>query len=187
LAAISGLVSFLIFFLLWGLRARNARNVDELVGLASLSPSARKHPLLVLRAVDDEASLVLAAAADANTSTLSPTERIRLLMAARTDASSSMTKTTGGTFAAVVLVVNSRISLGKASPRSAARMRSAGLAEERNESSFLGLPDTLFPRVKFERPIGAPQGLGLGNAGRKLARSVTSHRARNAIGPGAIC
>jgi hypothetical protein len=66
LAAISGLVSFLIFFLLWGLRARNARNVDELVGLASLSPSARKHPLLVLRAVDDEASLVLAAAAIGN-------------------------------------------------------------------------------------------------------------------------
>jgi hypothetical protein len=106
--------------------------------------------------------------ADANTSTLSPTERIRLLMAARTDASSSMTKTAGGTFAAVVLVVNSRISLGKASTRSAARMRSAGLAEERNESSFLGLPDTLFPRVKFERPNGAPQGLGLGNAGAQI-------------------
>jgi hypothetical protein len=34
-----------------------------------------------------------------------------------------MTKTAGGTFAAVVLVVNSRISLGKASPRSAAKMR----------------------------------------------------------------
>src|SRR5580704_15106111 len=43
--------------------------------------------------------------ADANTSTLSPTERIKLLRAARTDASSSMTKTTGGTFAAVGLGV----------------------------------------------------------------------------------
>jgi hypothetical protein len=32
------------------------------VGLTSLSSSVRKHPLLVLRAVDDEASLVLAAA-----------------------------------------------------------------------------------------------------------------------------
>jgi hypothetical protein len=42
---------------------------------------------------------------DANTSTLSPTERIKLLRAARTDASSSMTKTTGGTFAAVGLGV----------------------------------------------------------------------------------
>ena len=39
--------------------------------------------------------------ADANTSTLSPTERAKLLRAARTDASSSMTKTTGRTFAAV--------------------------------------------------------------------------------------
>ena len=45
--------------------------------------------------------------ADANASALSPTERIKLLMAARTDASSSMMKTTGGTFAAVVVgVVN---------------------------------------------------------------------------------
>src|SRR4029077_18298098 len=43
--------------------------------------------------------------ADANTSTLNPTERTKLLRAARTDASSSMTKTTGGTFAAVGLGV----------------------------------------------------------------------------------
>jgi hypothetical protein len=49
----------LLFF---RLRARNTRKVDELVGLTSLSSSVRKHPLLVLRAVDDEASLALAAA-----------------------------------------------------------------------------------------------------------------------------
>src|SRR4249919_370342 len=38
---------------------------------------------------------------DANTSTFSPTERTKLLRAARTDASSSMTKTMGRTFTAV--------------------------------------------------------------------------------------
>jgi hypothetical protein len=36
------------------------------VGLTSLSPSVRKHPLLVLRAVDDEAALTLAAATIGN-------------------------------------------------------------------------------------------------------------------------
>jgi hypothetical protein len=58
-----GLVTFLLFF---RLRARNTRTVDELVGLTSLSSSVRKHPLLVLRAVDDEASLALAAATIGN-------------------------------------------------------------------------------------------------------------------------
>jgi hypothetical protein len=47
-------------------RAFDTAKVVELVGLTSLSPSVRKHPLLVLRAVDDEASLVLAAAAIGN-------------------------------------------------------------------------------------------------------------------------
>jgi hypothetical protein len=42
---------------------------------------------------------------DWNTSTVSPTERTKLLRAARTDASSSMTKTMGGAFAAVGLDV----------------------------------------------------------------------------------
>jgi hypothetical protein len=59
-------VCLLPFLLLPGLRARNTRKVDELVGLTSLSPSVRKHPLLVLRALDDEASLALAAATIGN-------------------------------------------------------------------------------------------------------------------------
>jgi len=63
---IVGLVSLVTFFLFFRLRARNTRKVDELVGLTSLSSSVRKHPLLVLRAVDDEASLALAAAAIGN-------------------------------------------------------------------------------------------------------------------------
>jgi hypothetical protein len=60
------LVCSLLFLLLFGLRVRNTRKVDELVGLTSLSPAVRKHPLLVLRALDDEASLALAAAAISN-------------------------------------------------------------------------------------------------------------------------
>jgi hypothetical protein len=52
--------------LLYILRARTTRKVDMLVGLTSLSPSVRKHPLFVLRAVDDEAALALAAAAIGN-------------------------------------------------------------------------------------------------------------------------
>ena len=63
---IVGLVSLVTFFLFFRLRARNTRKVDELVGLTSLSSSVRKHPLLVLRAVDDEASLALAAATIGN-------------------------------------------------------------------------------------------------------------------------
>src|SRR5258708_11469269 len=63
---IVGLVGLLTFFLFFELRARNTRKVDELVGLTSLSPSVRKHPLLVLRAVDDEAALTLAAATIGN-------------------------------------------------------------------------------------------------------------------------
>ena len=63
IAALGGLLPFLLLF---GLRARSSRKVDELVGLTALSPSVRKHPLLVLRAVDDEASLTLAAAAIGN-------------------------------------------------------------------------------------------------------------------------
>ena len=43
--------------------------------------------------------------ADANTSTLSPTERIKLLRAARIDASSSMTKTIGGIFSACRMLI----------------------------------------------------------------------------------
>ena len=65
-SVIAGLVGALPFLLLYGLRARTPKKVDELVGLTSLSPSVRKHPLLVLRAVDDEASLLLAAAAIGN-------------------------------------------------------------------------------------------------------------------------
>jgi hypothetical protein len=60
------LVCVLFFMLFFRLRARNTRTVDELVGLTSLSPSVRKHPLLVLRAVDDEAALTLAAATIGN-------------------------------------------------------------------------------------------------------------------------
>jgi hypothetical protein len=61
------MLAFLLpFLLLFGLRARNTRKVDELAGLTSLSPSVRKHPLLVLRALDDEASLALAAATIGN-------------------------------------------------------------------------------------------------------------------------
>jgi hypothetical protein len=60
------LVCGLPFMLFFRLRARNTRAVDELVGLTSLSPSVRKHPLLVLRAVDDEAALTLAAATIGN-------------------------------------------------------------------------------------------------------------------------
>ena len=55
-------------FVLWlrRWRTKNAAKVDELVGLTSISPHIRKHPTLVLRAVDDEASLTLAAAAIGN-------------------------------------------------------------------------------------------------------------------------
>jgi hypothetical protein len=63
---IVALVCGLPFMLFFRLRARNTRTVDELVGLTSLSPSVRKHPLLVLRAVDDEAALTLAAATIGN-------------------------------------------------------------------------------------------------------------------------
>jgi hypothetical protein len=63
---IVGLVGAFTFFLFFQLRDRNTRKVDELVGLTSLSPSVRKHPLLVLRAVDDEAALTLAAATIGN-------------------------------------------------------------------------------------------------------------------------
>jgi len=63
---IVALVCLLTFLLFFRLRARNTRKVDELVGLTSLSSSVRKHPLLVLRAVDDEASLALAAATIGN-------------------------------------------------------------------------------------------------------------------------
>jgi hypothetical protein len=47
-------------------RTWRAAKVDELVRLTSLCPSVRRHPILVFRAVDDEASLVLAFAAIAN-------------------------------------------------------------------------------------------------------------------------
>ncbi len=66
LGYIVSFVPLLLWFLLHGLRARDTAKVDELVGLTSLSPSVRTHPLLVLRALDDEASLVLAAAAIGN-------------------------------------------------------------------------------------------------------------------------
>jgi hypothetical protein len=65
---IVGLVCLVTYFLFFRLRARNTQRVEELVGLTSLSSSVRKHPLLVLRAVDDEASLTLAAAAIGNRS-----------------------------------------------------------------------------------------------------------------------
>ena len=63
---IAGLLGLVTIYLFFRLRERNPRKVDELVGLTSLSPSVRKHPLLVLRALDDEASLTLAAAAIGN-------------------------------------------------------------------------------------------------------------------------
>jgi hypothetical protein len=63
---IAGLLGLVTIYLFFRLRERNSRKVDELVGLTSLSPSVRKHPLLVLRALDDEASLTLAAAAIGN-------------------------------------------------------------------------------------------------------------------------
>ena len=63
---IVGLLCLLPYPLFSRLRTRNTRKVDELVGLTSLSPSVRKYPLLVLRALDDEASLALAAAAIGN-------------------------------------------------------------------------------------------------------------------------
>jgi hypothetical protein len=66
LSLIGGVFPLLVMLLFRGLRASNPARVDELVGLTSLSPSVRKHPLLVLRAVDDEASLTLSAAAIGN-------------------------------------------------------------------------------------------------------------------------
>ena len=65
-AMIGPLGCTLPYFLVAGLRARNTRKLDELVRLTSLSPFVRKHPLLVLRAPDDEASLALAAATIGN-------------------------------------------------------------------------------------------------------------------------
>jgi hypothetical protein len=55
-------------FVLWirRWRVKNAAKVGELVELTSLSPRIRKHPILVLRAADDEASLSLGAAAIGN-------------------------------------------------------------------------------------------------------------------------
>jgi len=62
---------FLVFALLfrplvstWG--AKRSAKIDELCKLTSLSSSIRRHPLLILRALDDEASLVLAAGAIGN-------------------------------------------------------------------------------------------------------------------------
>jgi hypothetical protein len=46
--------------------ANRALKADELVRLTSLSASIRRCPLLILRALDDEASLSLAAAAIGN-------------------------------------------------------------------------------------------------------------------------
>jgi hypothetical protein len=57
-------VPFLVWLGKW--RNKNTAKVDELVERTSLSPCVRKHPILVLRAVDDEASLSLAAAAIGN-------------------------------------------------------------------------------------------------------------------------
>lgn len=56
------IVNALIFLLYF----RSNPKVQNLVRLTSLSSSVRKHPLLILRAVDDEASLSLAAAAIGN-------------------------------------------------------------------------------------------------------------------------
>ena len=64
---IVGPISMVLAALLFRLLYRAMRiEVDELVKLTSLSSSVRKHPLLILRAVDDEASLSLAAAAIGN-------------------------------------------------------------------------------------------------------------------------
>jgi hypothetical protein len=64
---IPGFISSPILVALSFLLYRAVRiKVAELVKLTSLSPSVRKHPLLILRAVDDEASLSLAAAAIGN-------------------------------------------------------------------------------------------------------------------------
>jgi hypothetical protein len=65
-----GYVLAFVPLILWPLFRRflawRTAKVDELVRLTSLGPSVRKHPILVLRAVDDEASLVLAFAAIGN-------------------------------------------------------------------------------------------------------------------------
>src|SRR4051794_9707379 len=66
LSIIAGLICILPYSLMSRLRALNNRTTDDLVGLTSTSSSARQHPLLVLRAPDDEASLALAAAAISN-------------------------------------------------------------------------------------------------------------------------
>jgi hypothetical protein len=64
---ILGFITSSILVVLGFLLYRATRiKVDELVKLTSLSSSVRKHPLLILRAVDDEASLSLAAAAIGN-------------------------------------------------------------------------------------------------------------------------
>ena len=63
---VGGLVFGLFVFMLFKLFGGNSAKVDELAQLTSLSSSVRKHPILILRAVDDEASLSLAAAAIAN-------------------------------------------------------------------------------------------------------------------------
>jgi len=66
-SGIPGYISSFILAALGILLYRTTRiKVDELVQLTSLSPSVRKHPLLILRAVDDEAALSLAAAAIGN-------------------------------------------------------------------------------------------------------------------------
>jgi hypothetical protein len=57
-------VPFIVWLRKW--RTKNTAKVDELVELTSLSPCVRKHPIPVLRAVDDEASLSLGAAAIGN-------------------------------------------------------------------------------------------------------------------------
>jgi hypothetical protein len=66
LSIIAWLVCTLPYILMFRLSAMNTRTIDDLVGLTSTSSSARQHPLLVLRAPDDEASLALAAAAISN-------------------------------------------------------------------------------------------------------------------------
>jgi hypothetical protein len=57
-------IPFLLWLRRW--RVKNVATVGKLVDQTSISPRIRKHPILVLRAVDDEASLSLGAAAIGN-------------------------------------------------------------------------------------------------------------------------
>jgi hypothetical protein len=64
LMGVAAAVPFIVWLDKW--RNKNTAKVDEFVERTSLSPRVREYPILVLRAIDDEASLSLAAAAIGN-------------------------------------------------------------------------------------------------------------------------